>query len=760
MALSRTLSSMEIADVGSSTVIAIDKTKNSQFAVKWAVDTILSNSSHCILVHVRNQSFLDPHNHETDHGEGRPPTEQELQQFFLPYRGFCARKGIEAKEVILHDIDVPSALVDYIVRNSISNVVVGASNRNVLTRKFKDADVPSTLLKAAPASCAVYVISKGKVQAVRIADHQPQTLARASSNPGSRSLKEVIHDDLTPDTHDPDDTYRTSYGTGKRKITASEKVSFDRSSDQSLQITPQGNLGYGIWTDSPTKAADSFTSGNSSQGNSDSSDAFSFLSSIDTPFNFFYSNTASSDNLESSVASESPRSPALSQTPGLETEKSRLKLELTQAMEMYNLACKEIIVARQKAREIQQWRLVEERQLEEAQLAEEAALALAKVERQKTMAALEAAKMQQRLAEVQTQKRKNIEMQAKQKGAVDALTQNNVIYRRYSIDEIEKATDYFNSSLKIGEGGYGPVYKGLLDHTAVAIKILRPDLSQGQKQFQQEVEVLSCIRHPHMVLLLGACPEYGCLVYEYMDNGSLEDRLFQKDSTPPISWPTRFRIAAEISSGLLFLHQTKPEPIVHRDLKPGNILLDLNYRSKISDVGLARLIPPSVADSITQYHVTSAAGTFCYIDPEYQQTGLLGVKSDVYSLGVMLLQLLTAKPPIGLAHQIQKAIKKDKFPEMLDPSVTDWPIEDALSLAKLALKCCEMRKRDRPDLDSDLLPELERLRDLGIMYWSLKNMAIDDVRRPYNSVPEVRPTVKQDGEIDPDVEVDLQWRSI
>lgn len=246
-----------------------------------------------------------------------------------------------------------------------------------------------------------------------------------------------------------------------------------------------------------------------------------------------------------------------------------------------------------------------------------------------------------------------------------------------------------------------------------------------------------------MVLLLGSCPAYGCLVYEYMDNGSLEDRLFQKGNTPPIPWPTRFRIAAEIASGLLFLHQTKPEPIVHRDLKPGNILLDLNYRSKISDVGLARLIPPSNADTFTQYHVTSAAGTFCYIDPEYQQTGLLGVKSDVYSLGVILLQLITAKPPIGLAHQVEKAIGKHKFAEMLDPSVTDWPIEDALSLAKLALRCCEMRKRDRPDLDSDLLPELIRLRDLGIMYRSIKSMAVDDRRRTCYSVPEVGQTVNK-----------------
>ncbi|KAK0596582.1 hypothetical protein LWI29_017022 [Acer saccharum] len=93
-----------------------------------------------------------------------------------------------------------------------------------------------------------------------------------------------------------------------------------------------------------------------------------------------------------------------------------------------------------------------------------------------------------------------------------------------------------------------------------------------------------------MVLLLGACPEYGCLVYEYMENGSLEDRLFRKDDTPTIPWRTRFKIAAEIATALLFLHQNKPEPLVHRDLKPANILIDHNYVSKIGDVGLARLV--------------------------------------------------------------------------------------------------------------------------------------------------------------------------
>lgn len=228
-----------------------------------------------------------------------------------------------------------------------------------------------------------------------------------------------------------------------------------------------------------------------------------------------------------------------------------------------------------------------------------------------------------------------------------------------------------------------------------------------------QVEVLCSIRHPNMVLLLGACPEYGCLVYEFMANGSLEDRLFCRGNTPPLSWQHRFRIAAEIGTGLLFLHQTKPEPLVHRDLKPGNILLDRNLVSKIADVGLARLVPPSVADTVTQYRMTSTAGTFCYIDPEYQQTGMLGVKSDVYSLGIMFLQILTARPPMGLSHHVGRAIEKGAFAQMLDPAVKDWPVQEALSFAKLALECAELRRRDRPDLGKVVLPELNRLRALA-----------------------------------------------
>ncbi|CAL5429846.1 unnamed protein product [Camellia sinensis] len=316
---------------------------------------------------------------------------------------------------------------------------------------------------------------------------------------------------------------------------------------------------------------------------------------------------------------------------------------------------------------------------------------------------------------------KAIQEVGERKKAMDALTCSEIRYRKYPIKEIEVTTDYFSNSLKIGEGGYGPIYKAFLDHTPVAIKVLRSEMSQGNEQFQQEVEVLSYIRHPNMVFLLGACPEYGCLVYEYMENGSLEDRLFRKNNSPPLPWKTRFRISAEVTTALLFLHRTKPEPLLHQDLKPTNILLNRNYVSKISDVGLARLVPPSVANGVTQYQMTAAAGTFCYIDPEYQQTGLLGVKSDVYSLGVMLLQIITARPLIGLSYHVGKAIERRTFSEILDPMVPDWPFEEALSFAKMALQCCELRRRDIPDLGSIILPELQQLSNIKSMEDEISN---------------------------------------
>ncbi|KAL2503410.1 Protein kinase protein with adenine nucleotide alpha hydrolase-like domain [Forsythia ovata] len=469
--------------------------------------------------------------------------------------------------------------------------------------------------------------------------------------------------------------------------------------------------------------------------------------SVGSPFSGARSSDANSFGKFSSSSQESGVfSWSGSQTlDEVEAEMRRLKQELKQTMDMYSTACKEALTAKQKAMELHHWKVEEQRRLDEVRLAEEEALAIAEKEKAKCRAAIEKAEAAQRIAELEAQKRIHAETKAlkeaeEKKKVLDKLAQSDVRYRKYSIGEIETATEYFSESRKIGEGGYGPVYSCYLDHTQVAVKVLRPDAAQGKSQFQQEIEVLSCIRHPNMVLLLGACPEYGCLVYEYMANGSLDDRLFRRGNTPVLPWQLRFRIAAEIGTGLLFLHQAKPEPLVHRDLKPGNILLDRNFVSKISDVGLARLVPPSVADSVTQYRMTSTAGTFCYIDPEYQQTGMLGKKSDVYSLGVMLLQIITAKSPMGLTHHVERAIEKGTFLEMLDPEVPDWPVEEALKFAKLALRCTELRRKDRPDLGSVVLPELNRLRALAEETMSIIPVTISSKTSPSQTQSNSQPS--------------------
>ncbi|KZV27856.1 U-box domain-containing protein 35-like [Dorcoceras hygrometricum] len=710
--------------------VAIDKDKSSQSALKWAADHFLGKGKTVILLHVRQRSPSGGnHSNFSDNDDvlkgSKVPFDNQTKELFLPFRCFCNRKDIKVSEVLLEDTDISRALCDYVRNNLIENLVLGASVRTGFNR-FKTVDIPGNVTKGAPEFCTVYVIAKGKMLTVKSAliNSSPKEAPRPQQNstnpPGltdarfmqANGTRGGTFADRSPYSAkqsgmDNTDAIKSPFTRGKALNRSYGDLSLPDTDISFVSSNRPSNDRMMYALEQDTNLPPRLSSG------SDTEHPMSFGSQIskssEGSFGVF-----STSSLESGGH---PWSGSQS-LDDVEAEMRRLKQELKQTMDMYSTACKEAFTAKQKALELHRWKVEEEQKLEEARQAEEAALAIAEREKQKCRAAIEKAEAAQRIAEFEAQKRINAEMKAlreaeEKKKVLDKLAQNDVRYRKYSIEEIEAATDYFSQSRKIGEGGYGPVYKCYLDHTQVAIKVLRQDAAQGRSQFQQEVEVLSCIRHPNMVLLLGACPEYGCLVYECMVNGSLDDRLFRRGNTPVLPWQVRFRIAAEIGTGLLFLHQTKPEPLVHRDLKPANILLDRNFVSKISDVGLARLVPPSVADTVTQYHMTSAAGTFCYIDPEYQQTGMLGTKSDIYSLGVMLLQIITAKPPMGLTHHVERAIEKGTFADMLDPAVPDWPVEEALGFAKIALKCAELRRKDRPDLGTVVLPELNRLRALA-----------------------------------------------
>ncbi|XP_078176715.1 U-box domain-containing protein 52-like [Carex rostrata] len=706
------------------TVVAVDKDKNSNQAVKWAVDHLLSNMPLLVLVHVKiittpNSGFVVNDISSEVHFDA----ETELNQLFVPYRGFCARKAMHLKEVILESTDISKALLEYITSNGIQNIVVGASSRSSLMRRFRP-DVPQCLMKSAPEYCSVYVIYKGKAITIKAAKGPHSSVS--SSLPPWKKSPAVSPRGQRFDSLD-EGSVRSTYQKGSNWRGSSVPPSPITARVMPLEHRTQMQMQMQGYMPNPGRETRPLSNArtaphnalyesleNSSMGHRSSSRETSFSDEFDLPSPTMHMDFNSMD-FGSSLDSSSSESSA---AKDVEAEMRRLKLELKQTMDMYNNACREAIMHKQKVEELSQIKSEEQRKVEELKQAEAGAMAMVEMEKAKCRAAIEAAEKAKRIAELEAHKRQKAEIRARKEAeerrrATNALNNVDVRYRRYTIEEIEFATNNFAQSLKIGEGGYGPVYKALLDHTQVAIKVLRPDASQGRKQFQQEVEVLSCIRHPNMVLLLGACPEYGCLVYEYMDYGSLEDRLFRRGGTMAIPWGIRFKISFEIATGLLFLHQAKPEPLVHRDLKPANILLDHNFVAKIADVGLARLVPPKVADTVTQYRMTSTAGTFCYIDPEYQQTGMLGTKSDIYSLGVMLLQIITARPPMGLSHQVERSIERGTFKEILDPAVPDWPVEAALSYAKLALWCVELRRKDRPNLAKEILPELYRLKEIA-----------------------------------------------
>lgn len=631
--------------------VAVDKDKNSKYAVKWALDNLVCRGETLVLLHVRPPILTIP----TPMGNRVPVThvcddvmatymqqvESQTDNLLLPYLHLCNIRKVQAEIKVIVDNDIPMAIVDYISNFNLRKIVMGSSSRNIITRKFMAPDVPARVAKISPSFCTVYVISKGKLSSVKSAVSL-ESISGSEANIESPCNFQGEADPLVEKS-----TTFLNFNNNKSK------------------------MGIRMITD----------------------DSYEPPTSLDI-------NSGASSLQSTSIQSQ------------LGDELEKLELELKQLREIYSRACDEAISA-QNAKEMHIQRVEELKKLEAAKSREEFAGVIVAEERARRDADMKEAEATAKIAEIEEQQRRLADFIAMTKSKSkheDVLPLAGQRIKQYSIEEIEAATDFFSESNKIGEGSYGSVYKCTLDYTLVAVKALHPDSTQGWKQFQQEVEILGRIQHPHIVLLLGACPEVGCLVYEYMSNGSLEDRLFRTGATQPLPWFARFRIASEIATGLLYLHSSKPKPLVHRDLKPANILLDQNFVSKIGDAGLAKLVPPSVSGSITMYRNTTTSGTFCYIDPEYQRTGTLGTKSDLYAFGVVLLQLLTAKRPMGIAYDVERAIEKGSFKSILDPSIRDWPVREALELAKLALRCVEMRRRDRPDLETVVLPELQRLK--------------------------------------------------
>ncbi|KAL3623647.1 hypothetical protein CASFOL_032463 [Castilleja foliolosa] len=222
--------------------------------------------------------------------------------------------------------------------------------------------------------------------------------------------------------------------------------------------------------------------------------------------------------------------------------------------------------------------------------------------------------------------------------------------KTFSSRDIEKATDFFNETRIVGEGGFGRVYSGVLeDGTKAAVKILKRYDQQGGREFLAEVEILSRLHHRNLVKLIGICVEdrTRCLVYELIPNGSVDSHLHGCDKDrSPLDWSARLKIALGSARALAYLHEDSSPRVIHRDFKASNILLEDDFTPKVSDFGLAR----TGLDEENSHVSTRVMGTFGYVAPEYAMTGHLLVKSDVYSYGVVLLELLTGRKPVDMSQ--------------------------------------------------------------------------------------------------------------
>ncbi|KAJ0661497.1 putative protein kinase RLK-Pelle-WAK-LRK10L-1 family [Helianthus annuus] len=282
--------------------------------------------------------------------------------------------------------------------------------------------------------------------------------------------------------------------------------------------------------------------------------------------------------------------------------------------------------------------------------------------------------------------------------------------------EIKKATANFSKDRLLGSGGYGEVYKGILeDSTVVAVKCAKVGNTKGTDQVLNEVRILCQVNHRGLVRLLGCCVELDqpLLVYEYIPNGTLLDHLKGQHSGM-LTWTHRLNIARDTAEGLAYLHFSAVPPIYHRDVKSSNILLDEKLNAKVADFGLSRL-----AEADLSHVTTCAQGTLGYLDPEYYRNYQLTDKSDVYSFGVVLLELLTSQKAIdfnrapddvNLAIYVKRVVEEERLLDAVDPNLkkgaSKLELETMKALGFLAVGCLEERRQNRPSM-KEVTEEIE-----------------------------------------------------
>ncbi|XP_073220364.1 proline-rich receptor-like protein kinase PERK15 [Cicer arietinum] len=297
----------------------------------------------------------------------------------------------------------------------------------------------------------------------------------------------------------------------------------------------------------------------------------------------------------------------------------------------------------------------------------------------------------------------------------------------YSYEKIVEITNGFSSENVIGEGGFGRVYKASMpDGKVGAVKLLKAGSGQGEREFRAEVDIISRVHHRHLVSLLGYCisEQQRVLIYEFVPNGNLDQHLHESEWSV-LDWPKRMKIAIGAARGLAYLHEGCNPRIIHRDIKSANILLDNAYEAQVADFGLARL-----TDDANTHVSTRVMGTFGYMAPEYATSGKLTDRSDVFSFGVVLLELITGRKPVDPTQPVGdeslvewarplllRAIETGDFSDLVDPRLQKQYVEsEMLKMIEAAAACVRHSAPKRPRM-----VQIARALDSGDQIYDLSN---------------------------------------
>ncbi|KAK2985031.1 hypothetical protein RJ640_015628 [Escallonia rubra] len=657
---------------------------------------------------------------------------EQMKKLLANYIGLCSKSKVKACIITTEADHVRNGIVDLVNEHGIRKLVMGAIVENWMKVK-KNSSKAGYAAKNAPSYCEIWFVNKGKLVWTREASRGPSSaspcsqLESATYNLRSRSLRY----DRSEDTFYPECLRFSS----TRNILSAGVRSWVETQAVQREVAPTSAL------PSSTNRRDLHFVSSASNSSSPISGSGQY-SSPEQRASAESDRRVEEESLYSQLAEVKFEDEASRNEASAELfKRKKLEAEAVEAInkvKAFECAHAHEVELKREAEDAlrttiqEQEKLLEEREATMSQLhqamrnialldtrAEEASRRRDEAAGELKLVQASIATLRHEKQKIQRQKMEAmrwLELWKTRRQAAGANCSGFIRFNKdstelaeFSLSDLQTATCNFSESFKIGQGGFGCVYKGELMDRTVAIKKLHPHNMQRQSEFQQETQVLGKLQHPHLVTLIGICPEACSLVYEYLPNGSLQHHLSRKNNNYGLNWKVRVRIIAEIASALLFLHSFKPEKVVHGDLKPENILLDSELSCKLCDFGICRLVQEEGlrCPSFRQY--TERKGVFPYKDPDFHRSGMLTHKSDIYSFGLIILQLLTGRTLAGLTTEVCKAVSYGKLASILDSSAGDWSTFVARRLVELGLQCSELDSRDRPEITPTLVRELELL---------------------------------------------------